>query len=139
MLTKRFLCFYGLLALGCIDVSATQITLRSRETTPVVEDYNLRVGNLLLDLRYNLGLIYDDNSNRASTRTNKEDGTKLGSAATFAIDWPINSNFFIQSGVTLSYIWFLDGEGADGFDLSGIDGAAAADLAFDFKVGQMGY
>ena len=132
------ICCFGIFVLLISEVFAAQIVFRNRDTEPRVQDYNIKVGSLSLDLRYKLGVIFDDNSNRATRQSNEEDGIKIGNAITTNIEWPINSNVYIQSGVTFAYLWYLSGEGADGFSISGGEGDAAADIAFDLKVGQNG-
>ena len=134
---KRWLIgiFFVLLS---VTTNSTQIEFRSREIQPQTSDYNFKVGNLALDLRYAVGIIYDDNTNRSNKRSSRQEGTKIGNALTLNVDWPINRHLHIQTGLRVGYVFFAEGEGTDGVIVSGTQGDVAGKIAFDAKVGKNG-
>ena len=134
---KRWLIGIFFISLS-VTTYSTQIEFRSREMQPQTSDYNFKVGNLALDLRYAIGVIYDDNTNRSSTRDNREEGTKIGNALTINVDWPLNPHLYIQTGLRVGYVFFAGGDGTDGFVVSGTEGDIAGKIAFDAKVGKNG-
>ena len=134
---KRWLNAIFLVAFS-VATNATQIEFRGKEVEPTASDYNFKVGDLALDLRYTFGVVYDDNTNRSNTRSNREEGTKIGNALTINVDWPLNPHMHIQSGITAGYVFFVEGEGTDGFIISGTDGDIDGKISFDLRLGQAG-
>ena len=138
MITEQRILIGIFATLFSLTAFSTQVEIRSRDGDPKAPDYNFKVGNLALDLRYQLGIVYDDNTNRSSPGGQQEDGTKIGNALTMNMDWPLNPHLHLQSGIRLGYVFIVAGEGTDGLIVSGTDGEVAGDISFDVNVGQAG-
>ncbi len=150
----------GLVAAGTLSLSGTSIQMsplvgrrteglyRSASYNRVVdqysrqaeEDYTVKLGSLRLQLSAGLEAKYDDNLTSAQS-ADQQDGFSLSPVLYSEIYWPLNPGFQIYSGLSLAYKRYaFGGAGAndEGFTLGGTDGAANAQLGFDFRLGQSG-
>ena len=88
-----------------------------------MEDYNIALGDLLLQIRYIGGIEYNDNVNRTydGGYFDAEDATLLQNGIAIDADWALTPNLHLSGGIYVEYAWAISGDGNDGFYLTGTD------------------
>lgn len=136
---KCYAVFLAMVMMGT-SVCATQIVIKSREDQGGAgsDRHNFKIGELALDLGYEIEVDYDDNTNRSSTSTSRDEGTRISNGINVGVDWPLNPHLRIDSAMTIGYISYLGGNGSEGFFIAGDEGSVTGNVALDMRFGQDG-
>ncbi len=121
--------------LTSISLFASQIEIRNSEPPPKTTNYNLKFGNLELDLGYIIAVVSDSNSNRSGDSDTREEGFRIGNGLTIGLDWSFNPHIRINSGVRIGYFSTTGGEGLEGLVVDGTDGNLESRFLLDFLIG----
>ena len=115
----------GLGAFSAVAGSGVNLGPMSLGTEPsgVPSGYNLRLGNLFLDLSANMAAQYDDNVDRSAA--DKTGAVSAGPGLGLGVYWPVSPYVQIQTGAGLAYWYSSDDAAQEGLEVTGLDGGAS--------------
>lgn len=95
-------------------------------------DYNLRFGELRLDLGYEGSVEYDTNTNSMNKSSDRDEGALLENGIDVGIFWPLSPAFTLDTTVYIGYGSRLSGDGTGGLILETRDEET---VALDLRLG----
>jgi hypothetical protein len=123
-------------ALGFVATATAQVEIDSKDTGEGQRDYNIRLGNLTMDLVYVMSAGYVDNTNRSTSADTSEEGVGVYNGLQLRMDWPLKDWLRLQSGISGGYRTFLSGAGEDGWIVQGPDADVSSRLALDMRLSE---
>lgn len=102
--------------IGIAGLASADNDIYSRYNFGLLEpDYNIKLGELRLDVIYETKIESDDNINRSPANDNRENGVMLSNALRLKVFWPIMPEFILNTDIALGYRSYHGANGPDGF------------------------
>ncbi len=129
--SARLFLLGGIASLVLCLTTVAQIDLTDDVVDGSARAYNIRIGELQLDLSAGLTATYDSNVNLREDEF-KEEGTAITPQITTAAFWAITPNVTLNSSVRVAYRSYVSGDGEDGLFITDEQGGSDATIDFDF-------
>jgi len=121
---KHRVCIHVLFALLFYSQAHGEIALSEAQSDPASRHYNILLREIRLNFATGIDFIWDSNFRRQNT--NEELSFAVSPSLTVDMYWPISPSLELSTGIDVGYDFYLEGEGEDGFTVSGLDDSAAS-------------
>ena len=130
---RSVVCVYLWCSLILCNFIHVAIALKEARGDPSSKDYNILLSEIRLNFVTGIELIWDSNYNR----NNSNEELSFAVSPTLLVDmyWPISPTLELSTAVNLGYDFYLEGEGEDGFTVSGTD-TTVSYLDLDLYLGE---